>query len=64
MIPTEKTPAEIEAQNALIRNDGNLPVEHDMAGRKSIVWKGTTIREQFPWTRTLGESHEPTVSNR
>lgn len=51
----EQTPEQIEAQNAMIRNDGNLPVEHDLDGRMSIVWKGKTIREQFPWTRALGE---------
>ena len=51
----ERTPEEIEAHNALIRNDGNLPVEHKLDGRMSIKWEGHTIQEQFPWTRALGE---------
>lgn len=43
------------------QNDGNLPLiierdEHGKIIRITIDWQGTTIREQFPWTRALNES--------
>lgn len=42
------------------RNDGNLPldIERDDEGNVvsiRVAWRGYTIREQFPWTRALGE---------
>ena len=55
MIKDDATPEEIEAHNVLIRNEGNLPVEHDLQGRLKIKWEKFSIREQFPWTRALGE---------
>jgi len=47
-------------------NDGNLPldIEYDFNPitrvigapvRIRVAWRGYTIREQFPWTRALGE---------
>ena len=36
-------------------NAGNLPTETDERGNTIIAWHDYTIREQFPWTRALGE---------
>lgn len=41
-------------------NDGDLPTldEFDEEGkyiRTIILWRGFSIREQFPWTRLVGE---------
>lgn len=36
-------------------NLGNLPTETDSIGNVTIVWQGRSIREQFPWTRSVNE---------
>lgn len=42
-------------------NDGNLPLadirdDNGTIVARRIIWRGSTIRQQFPWTRALNES--------
>lgn len=42
-------------------NAGNLPLEITRDDNNHIIkvrinWRGSTIRQQFPWTRSVGES--------
>ena len=35
-----------------MRNEANLPTETDPeTGKVSLVWRGVSIQDQFPWTR-------------
>lgn len=39
-------------------NAGDLPTHTDEDGHVTIRWQGYTIRDQFPWTRALGERED------
>jgi hypothetical protein len=34
-----------------MRNEANLPTEKDADGKVSLIWRGVSIQDQFPWTR-------------